>query len=63
VGAHHVALLVDDIAATHETLTAAGVRFTCPPQEVDAGAFRGHKTAYCFDPDGLIVELWQLPGR
>jgi catechol 2,3-dioxygenase-like lactoylglutathione lyase family enzyme len=61
VGAHHVALLVDDISAAHETLSAAGVRFTYPPQEVDAGAFRGHRTAYCYDPDGLIVELWQLP--
>jgi catechol 2,3-dioxygenase-like lactoylglutathione lyase family enzyme len=62
VGSHHVALLVDDIASAHRTLTAAGVEFTYPPQEVDAGAFRGHWTAYCYDPDGLFVELWQLPG-
>jgi catechol 2,3-dioxygenase-like lactoylglutathione lyase family enzyme len=61
VGAHHVALLVTDIAAAHEQLVAAGVRFTHAPQEVDAGFFRGHWTAYCYDPDGLIVELWQLP--
>ncbi len=61
VGAHHVALIVDDIASTHRTLGAAGVEFTYPPQEVDAGAFRGHWTAYCYDPDGLVVELWQLP--
>jgi catechol 2,3-dioxygenase-like lactoylglutathione lyase family enzyme len=61
VGAHHVALLVGDIAAAYEELVAAGVRFTYVPQEVDAGFFRGHWTAYCYDPDGLIVELWQLP--
>jgi len=61
VGAHHVALLVDDIEAEHARLAAAGVRFTWPPQEVDAGYFAGHRTAYCYDPDGLIVELWQLP--
>ena len=62
-GAHHVALLVDDIHAAHAQLTRAGVRFTWPPQQVDAGAFEGHWTAYCYDPDGLIVELWQLPSR
>jgi catechol 2,3-dioxygenase-like lactoylglutathione lyase family enzyme len=61
VGAHHVALLVDDIEAAYEQLSSAGVRFTHPPQEVDAGSFRGHRTAYCYDPDGLIVELWQVP--
>lgn len=61
VGAHHIALLVDDINATYQSLSARSVRFTCPPQEVDAGFFAGHWTAYCYDPDGMIVELWQLP--
>ena len=59
VGAHHFAFLVDDIQAAHRELEARGVVFTHPPQEVDAGYFRGHRTAYCFDPDGQIVELWQ----
>lgn len=62
VGAHHIALVVDDIGAAHRSLTAAGVRFNAAPQEVDSGTLRGHWTAYCFDPDGLIIELWQLPG-
>ena len=62
VGAHHIALVVNDIRAAHERLVAAGVRFNWPPQEVDSGTLRGHWTAYCFDPDGLVVELWQLPG-
>ena len=61
VGTHHVALLVADIRASYDALTRAGVEFTYPPQEVDAGYFRGHWTAYCYDPDRLIVELWQLP--
>ena len=60
VGAHHVALLVDDIRGAHRELEAAGVRFTYPPQQVDAGHLAGHWTAYCYDPDGMIVELWQL---
>jgi catechol 2,3-dioxygenase-like lactoylglutathione lyase family enzyme len=58
-GAHHVALLVVDIRAAYEELIGAGVRFTWEPQEVDAGFFQGHWTAYCYDPDSLIVELWQ----
>ena len=62
VGAHHIALVVNDIAAAHERLVAAGVRFNWPPQEVDSGTLGGHWTAYCFDPDGLVIELWQLPG-
>ena len=62
VGAHHFALTVDDIHAAYEKLVEAGVEFTCPPQEVDAGYFAGHRTVYCYDPDHLIVELWQVPG-
>jgi lactoylglutathione lyase len=61
VGAHHVALLVDDLAAAHERLEGAGVRFTCPPQTIAAGLFAGTRTTYCFDPDDLAVELWQPP--
>ena len=61
VGAHHVALAVEDIQADYERLSDAGVEFTCPPQEVDAGYFAGHRTVYCYDPDHMIVELWQVP--
>jgi catechol 2,3-dioxygenase-like lactoylglutathione lyase family enzyme len=59
-GAHHIALTVDDIEASHKALSEAGIEFTYPPQEVDAGYFAGHRTAYCYDPDHLIVELWQV---
>lgn len=61
IGAHHIALAVANIGAAYRNLLAQGVRFTCDPQEVDAGYFAGHWTAYCHDPDGLIVELWQTP--
>jgi catechol 2,3-dioxygenase-like lactoylglutathione lyase family enzyme len=63
IGAHHVALLVSDMRNAYRDLTQAGVVFTASPQEVDSGYFRGHWTAYCYDPDGLIVELWQLPSE
>jgi catechol 2,3-dioxygenase-like lactoylglutathione lyase family enzyme len=61
VGAHHVALAVEDIQADYGRLSDAGVEFTCPPQEVDAGYFAGHRPVYCYDPDHMIVELWQVP--
>jgi catechol 2,3-dioxygenase-like lactoylglutathione lyase family enzyme len=60
VGAYHFALTVDDIHAFYDKLLEADVEFTCPPQEVDAGYFAGHRTVYCYDPDRLIVELWQV---
>ncbi len=62
VGADHVALTVEDIHDAYRRLRERSVRFTCEPQEVDAGFFKGHWTAYCYDPDGLVVELWQLAG-
>lgn len=60
-GAPHIAFLVDDIQAAYQQLSAAGVRFTYPPQDVDAGAFAGSKTVYCYDPDGIVIELWENP--
>ena len=62
VGTPHVALIVPDIQGAYNRLSKQGVKFTAPPQFVDAGAFRGCRTAYCYDPDGIVVELWQMPG-
>ncbi len=61
VGMPHVALIVSDIQEIYDELKEQGVNFTAPPQFVDAGAFRGCRTAYCYDPDGIVVELWQMP--
>jgi catechol 2,3-dioxygenase-like lactoylglutathione lyase family enzyme len=61
VGAHHMALLVDDLDTAHKKLSNAGVRFTTPPVTIEGGLFAGSRTTYCFDPDGLAVELWELP--
>jgi catechol 2,3-dioxygenase-like lactoylglutathione lyase family enzyme len=58
----HVALIVPDIQSAYNTLRKQGVNFTAPPQFVDAGAFRGCWTVYCYDPDGIVVELWQMLG-
>jgi glyoxylase I family protein len=62
VGAHHIALAVADLRAVQTALTSAGVTFTASAQRIGGGFFAGHWTAYCLDPDQLIVELWQIVG-
>ena len=58
-GITHICLRVDDIEADYARLTAAGMRFHCPPMEA-AGLC---KATYGRDPDGNIVELIQpAPG-
>lgn len=59
VGNDHPCLLVDDIHKEYKRLSAAGVRFTCPPQHIGGGYFEGDWATFCFDPDGLTLELWQ----
>jgi catechol 2,3-dioxygenase-like lactoylglutathione lyase family enzyme len=56
VGISHVCLDVDDARAEHDRLTAAGVTFHGPVQEI-AGQVR---VAYCRDPDGNVVELQEI---
>jgi catechol 2,3-dioxygenase-like lactoylglutathione lyase family enzyme len=63
VGLRHIALRVDDIAATVAKLRAAGAEFFGEPVRVPAGVVRhdaGEKTlVYFLDPDGVILELAQ----
>jgi catechol 2,3-dioxygenase-like lactoylglutathione lyase family enzyme len=61
VGAHHIALVVDDIHDAYTRLGRAGVAFTTEPVKITGGALAGSWTTYCLDPDGLAVELWQHP--
>ena len=63
VGSHHLALTVDDIHETYALLRSAGVSFTCEPVRIDTGYFADTWSAYCFDPDGLPVELSQKVRR
>ena len=52
-----VNLAVDDIAAVHARLRAAGVAFTRPPEREDWGGWVASLT----DPDGNLIQLMQLP--
>ena len=61
-GATHISLRVDDIDAAHERLAAAGVALTGPPILIEAeGSWQGVRCLYADDPDGVTVELLQLP--
>lgn len=60
VGMPHISFLVNDIQSMYEKLKGLNVKFTHPPMEV-GGTFEGAKTAYCYDPDGIIVEIFELP--
>ncbi len=52
-----VNLAVDDLGAMYARLAGAGVVFTRPPEREDWG---GH-VATLLDPDGNLVQLFQLP--
>ncbi len=61
IGLRHVALRVDDMAATVSRLRAAGVTLFNEPERVPGGVVQhdaGDKTlVYFLDPDGVILEL------
>ena len=52
-GFTHIALLVTDMDAEYERLTAAGMRFHCAP-DAEMRAIYGR------DPDGNVVELMEV---
>ena len=62
-GSTHPCFRVEDIQAEFERMSKAGVRFTRPPMEIDAGPFEGQWILYGYDPDGAIVEFWSVPGE
>ena len=54
-GITHICLDVTDVDAEYERLTAAGMRFHCPPQDLG-----GARTTYGRDPDGNVVEIQEI---
>ena len=64
VGASHLCFVVTDLQAVYNALLEQGVTsFVSPPVEVDTGINRGGLGIYLRDPDGITVELFQLPDR
>ena len=53
---------MEDIHAIYDRLRAAGVRFASDaPVAILAGRHKGGYTVYARDPDGVTIELIQLP--
>lgn len=61
-GAGHLCLYVDDLAALHRRLVAAGVPTRSKsPVRVPTGPRKGALVIYAMDPDGYNVELFEKP--
>ena len=60
-GSAHIAFLVDDIFSFYERLKKHGVEFRSKPVPITAGRHNGGYALYMLDPDGLTLELMQLP--
>ncbi|MGH3430995.1 MAG: VOC family protein [Mycobacteriales bacterium] len=61
-GSVHLALNVDDIHTIHTRLIAAGVTTRSEPIPIPTGNWAGAWSLYAVDPDGVTIELIQLPG-
>jgi catechol 2,3-dioxygenase-like lactoylglutathione lyase family enzyme len=61
VGVGHICLEVDDIDAALAALVARGGSTSQAPREIAQGSFAGWRVVYLRDPDGLFVELLQMP--
>ncbi|MEK4306733.1 MULTISPECIES: VOC family protein [Oceanobacillus] len=59
IGSAHLALVVDDIHQTYESLIENNVIFKSSPVEIEHGRNKGGYTCYFLDPDGITLELFQ----
>ncbi|PYV81859.1 MAG: hypothetical protein DMG05_29155 [Acidobacteria bacterium] len=62
-GVAHVCLEVEDIEDTINTLAAMGATTQGKLIEVDSGPFRGCRAIYMRDPNGVIIELEEIPKK
>jgi catechol 2,3-dioxygenase-like lactoylglutathione lyase family enzyme len=62
-GAVHLSFDVDDVEATYLDLRARGFEFLSEPIRLDAshGALEGLVYVYVQGPDGLVVQLYEMP--
>ena len=60
-GSAHICFVVTGIHEMHERLSAAGVAFKSAPVPIVAGRHTGGFAVYLTDPDGITLELLQLP--
>lgn len=60
-GTAHFCIYVRDLDALYEKLIAQGATSVSPVQTADQGPYAGFKVVYMKDPDGIRVELCELP--
>lgn len=60
-GTGHVCLLVEDLDELHARMTDRGAAFVSAVETSTAGPIKGGKVVYMIDPDGIRVELVELP--
>ena len=62
VGNAHVGLVLDDLDAACERIRAYGTEYrSAAPVPLTSGAHAGGRSIYIRDPDGITVELLELP--
>ncbi len=61
VGAGHICFNVIELAAMMDEMKRRGVECKGAPVTIPAGANKGGLVLYIADPDGIIVELIELP--
>jgi catechol 2,3-dioxygenase-like lactoylglutathione lyase family enzyme len=59
-GNAHLCLAVEDLDKFYERLKAAGVNFVSAPAISTAGPYKGSKTVYFQDPDGISLQATEL---
>jgi catechol 2,3-dioxygenase-like lactoylglutathione lyase family enzyme len=63
VGNAHLGLVVDDLDEAYRRLQGTGATFRSDgPIPIEAGAHAGARSMYVRDPDGITIELLELPG-
>ena len=62
-GFAHVAFNVDDAVAAVAACAQYGVRPIADPVTIDQGPNKGRKVVYLRDPDGVTIELIEVPTR
>jgi catechol 2,3-dioxygenase-like lactoylglutathione lyase family enzyme len=62
VGNAHLGLVVDDLDEAHRRLQGTGATFRSPgPVPVTSGEHEGARSMYVRDPDGITIEVLELP--
>jgi len=63
ISAMHLGMYVEDLNATVERLKRFGVTFRSEPVDIPYGPYKGGRTIYFNDPNGINIQLMQVVGR